>query len=202
MVNDIVSIKKPFNYKKLFLSLFGIIFVLAILVIIFFLGSIFGDEPDINITFKNPVSEVMDRLEQQSINISKDEIIEQAELEFNSEYITYALYAMSAYKLHNPLFSSDTPKINVVLDGTDNYYSEVVDGKITTFQESVGENDINIISTKKEIINAMLADDISEFMSDSVRNGGTGIEMVGGNLKLASKGYLQMYEDITGESLI
>jgi hypothetical protein len=46
-----------------------------------------------------------------------------------------------------------------------------------------------------------LAEDMTVFMKDSVSKGRTEIELLAGKFTLASKGYLQMYKDITGEDL-
>lgn len=202
MVNEVVSIKRPFNWPGFFLVFGGGIVILLVLYFVFFLGSVFGNNYSIGSTVENPLVELLSRYEQQGINMSNYEVVEQAEKEFDLEYINYVLYSMSAYKLHNPPFSGETPKIMVILDGADIYYSEVIDSEIYTYKESVGESDISVISNKKEIINAMFAEKMSDFMSNSVRDGKTTIELIAGNIKLASKGYLQMYGDITGESLI
>jgi hypothetical protein len=204
MVTDKVVIKKPFPIGKVILWVFLILLVVGIVYVIFFLGAIFGSgggslEP---VIIENPLVEILERYEEQGIQINQDEIIEQAEMEFDQDYINYVLFAMSAWRLHNPPFSTDTPKIKVVLDGNDLYLSEVIDGSISTNGGNVEEFDIVITSTKNEIIKAMLSEDMTDFMQTSVREGRTGIEVIAGYVTLATKGYVQMYEDVTGESLI
>jgi hypothetical protein len=215
MVSGDVVVRKGFNYKKLFLWVFGIVLLLVIIYGIFLLGAIFGTSTiGSNITYVNPVLGVLANVqaslenqlnEMQTIENLSEEVIEeviiQAELEFDQDYINYVLHAMSAWKLHNPPLSSNKPKIRVIVD-EEIYNSEVDDGVISTFVGDIEDPDIAIITTKREVIQAMLVEDMTEFMKLSVAEGRTTIEMLAGQLELASKGYLQMYEDVTGESLI
>ena len=208
MVSDRVSVKRRWSPKRLILIVIGIIFVVGVLYTFFFLGAVFGFKlpfsPEVKEEFiyVNPLVEILEGYEQQGIEINETAIINQAELEFDQDYINYVLFAMSAWKLHNPPFSSEKPIIRVVLDQEETYFSEVIDGQILTYGGDTENPDIVITTTKRETIQAMLAEDMAGFMKESVAQGRTGIEMLASTIKLASKGYLQMYEDITGEKLI
>ena len=101
--------------------------------------------------------------------------------------------------MHNPPFSTDVPKIRFILEDTIIYNSEVIDGSIKTYEGDIDDPDIAISTTKKEVIQAMLAKDMTGFMKDSVANGKTNIDMLASQIELASKGYLQMYNDIASE---
>lgn len=55
--------------------------------------------------------------------------------EVGIEQVNYLLYNLGANNLHNPPFSSDTPKIEIVV-GDDVFTSEVISGKINTFKKT------------------------------------------------------------------
>ena len=201
MVTGEVVVKKPFNIKRLVLVLVGIIVIGLVLGLVFFIGMAFGGfgtPKQATTEYENPIIQVIQDLEQQGVEVNETQVIEKAEIEFDYNYINYVLFAMSAWKLHNPPLSSETPKIMVVV-GEETYYSEVINTEISTYLEEVGEEDIVVTISKQEVIQAMLAEDMAEFMKQSVANRETQMELVAGSLTLASKGYLQMYKDITGE---
>ena len=203
MVTDLVVVRKPFNYKKLIIILISILVIALVLGAVFFVGVAFGgflSPKQASMEYENPLLQIIVGLEEQGISVNETEIIEQAEIEFDYNYINYVLYAMSAWKLHNPPFSGDTPKLKVIVDD-EIYYSEVVDTEINTYLDDIGEEDVEIIISKGEVIQAMLAEDMSVYMKESVAEGETKIDLIAGSLTLASKGYLQMYKDITGEEL-
>jgi len=125
---------------------------------------------------------------------------EQALLQFNEQYIDYLVFALGAWKLHNPPFSSDTPKIKVVL-GEEVFASEIIKGEIRTRRGELGEEDIVVRTTKQEIVNAILSLDMKSYIKDSIKEGKTGIEFKASETTLFVKGYLSLYEDLTGESL-
>ena len=210
MVTGEVIVKKPFNYKRLFLSLLGIGLFLGVVYLVFLLGAIFSPySGPIDFNYENPVVSLIEELKLEGVVINEGEdisetvqekIIERAELEFDKDYINYVLYAMSAYELHNPPLSDSKPKIRVLVD-EENYYSIVEEGNVSTFLEEVENPDMGIKISKREVIEAMLVEDMTLFMKESVFNGRTEIELIANKFTLASKGYLQMYNDITGEDL-
>ena len=204
MVSGEVIVKKPFNIKKLILVLVGIIVIGLVLGLVFYIGMILGGigtPKQANIEYVNPLTQVIQDLKEKGVEVNETQVIEKAEMEFDYTYINYVLFAMSAWKLHNPPLSSETPKIKVIVDD-EIYYSEVIDTEMNTYlEEFEGEEDLVITMSKNEVIQAMLAEDMAEFMKQSVASGETQMELVAGSLTLASKGYLQMYKDITGEEL-
>lgn len=207
MVNDSVRIVRPFNFKKMFTWIFIVLFIGFVLAGVYVAGIIFGGHiaPRVQVNIVNPVSEILERIEQSSLNLTKEEVkkqvVEEAILKFDKSYIDYALYAMSASKLHNLPFTNNYPRIKVFLD-PEIYSSKVLSGQISTINEDLENPDIIIFSSKEELIKAMLSEDMAFFMSNSVKEGRTNIEMVASSVILAGKGYIQMYEEITGESLI
>jgi len=208
MVNEYVLIKKKRSYKKTIGICFLVILILGILFMIFYLGMIIGgfNSGTGNIVLENPIKDLIEDYGLEDKGIDRAKIIEQAEFDFNQDYINYVLIALGAYKLHNPPLSKEIPRIRFVLidsDGTKEIYnSEIINNKVKTYIGDVEEADLIVTTNKKEVINAMLSKDIRIFMKNSVRLGRTEIDMKANKIILISKGYIQMYEEVTGERFI
>lgn len=123
---------------------------------------------------------------------------EQAVLKFNESYIDYLIFAIGGWKLHSPLFSKDTPKIKVVVED-EIYVSEIIGGEIKTEKKQTEEEDMVLRTEKEEIVNMILASDMSGYIRQSVSEGKTSLEAKASRTILFSKGYLNIYKDITGE---
>ena len=52
--------------------------------------------------------------------------------------------------------------------------------------------------SKEEAVKALLSSNIQEYLKDSVNNGNTQLEQISHKIELASKGYLKMYDTLTG----
>lgn len=124
---------------------------------------------------------------------------EQAILQFNKDYISYLVFAIGGWKLHNPPLSDDTPKIKIVAD-SDTYVSEIIQGQISTHKGDIENEDIIIRTTKEEIVDIISSDNREEKVKESVSAGRTALELKAGYTTLFSKGYLSIYKDLTGES--
>lgn len=119
---------------------------------------------------------------------------ESAIQQFNESFVYYMLYAMKAYNLHNLPLSSDTPKIKFLIEG-EPYSAIVENGRIGVSKGSIPGEDIIIITSKKEAVSMLRSQD--NIMA-SFSSGASEIEMVAGKATLFGKGYLQMYNEITG----
>ena len=145
---------------------------------------------DRNIVFANINSEG---------RLNEAAVIEQGVLEFNEDYINYILVGLGTGYLHkSPLFENPLIELDV---GDEIWGSEIVNGMPKTQKGSVENKDLNIIIPKEEAVKALLSPDIVEFMKESVNNGNTQIEMVAGKTELFTKGYLDMYQALTGEEI-
>jgi hypothetical protein len=100
--------------------------------------------------------------------------------------------ALGLKDLHNPPFSSDTPKIQVYLSDTP-YSIEVISGKVSAKQSSIQNPDL-IIRTNIEEIAKMAAD--KNYIKQSFNSGNSGIEIVAGEMTLLLKGYTKIYSSI------
>lgn len=114
-------------------------------------------------------------------------------------HITYILNEMGFYKIHNPPLSSDVPKIEINVGGTI-FNSKVAKGIISTFESSSDNPDLRIITTREEVINAIKKPE-ENYMIDSAKSGKTQIEMIASKQTLFSKGYIAIYEELTGDSI-
>ena len=168
--------------------IFGIFMVLFLI-----MGSLvyfaFIHEPQID-------KPVVDKPDVAGINTSQS----LSNVEIKSEYITYILTEIGAYKLSNPPLSSKTPKIIVDVEGT-LFYAEVVDNKITTTKTSFTDTDLKFITTKKVVIDTINSEDIGGNFKDSINSGETDFEMIASEKTLFLKGYLDLYEELTGEEV-
>jgi len=127
-------------------------------------------------------------------NITDEKAIEK----FDESFVYYLLYSLKAYNLHNPPLSSDKPKIEIRVD-SDPFNAIIESGKIIVKKGSIENKDVLIKTTKSEAVK-MLREGSKVFESFSSES--STIEMVAGKATLFGKGYLQMYEEITGKKLI
>ena len=124
---------------------------------------------------------------------------EQARIGFDESYIDYIIFAIDGWRLHNPPLSKDIPKIKVIVD-SEIYVSKITDGQIVTEKKDIDKEDIIITTNKEEMVNAVLSFEIKQYIKNSVAEGKTSVELVAGYTTLFSKGYLFLYEEMTGES--
>ncbi len=117
-----------------------------------------------------------------------------------ADHIAYFLSELGAYQLHNSPLSSNTPKIEVVADERV-FGAEVVSGKVLVQEKSLIELDLRIIASQEEIVNALRSEDVKGYVQQSVTDGKTRIEQAGSYSQLFSKGYLNLYNELTGKSM-
>lgn len=120
--------------------------------------------------------------------------MEEAIDQFDEDNVYYLSVIIESYNLHNAPFSSDTPKI-VIYAGDDLFSIEISDGRISVERGEISGEDIIIYSTKEEVIK-MLID--SNYIAESFNDGLSNVELVAGDIELAAKGYLKLYDTITG----
>lgn len=121
-------------------------------------------------------------------------------VEVQADHITYLLNELGAYQLHNPPLSRETPKIEVVL-GDRVFGAEVVSGVVSTKEKAITDPDIRITASEDIVIEAIRSQDVKTYLRKSVAQGETRVEQLGSYSKLFSKGYLNLYNDLTGQSM-
>ncbi len=122
--------------------------------------------------------------------------LEEAVAKFDESFVYYLLVSIGAYNLHNLPFSSNEPKIEISVD-SDIYSARIVDGSIRISEGGVSERDIVLRTTKEEAIKMM---NDRNYVVESFRNGKSEIELIAGELELFSKGYLELYDELSQES--
>ena len=127
-----------------------------------------------------------------TINVDKTQV--------GIEQINLLLYNIKAYELHNPPLSKNTPKIEIIIED-EAFNSEIINGKIKTVRGVIDNEDIRIKTSKSEFMKILNSDKIKEEMQNSAQNNNLEIEMISGKIELASKGYLNVYKEVTGKSL-
>ncbi len=169
--------------KKRFIIIAFILFILALIGIGFIYYLLFGFEE------KNNIS---NNIRRQITNPAKSLSLEEAIKLFDEDFVLYLLFSIKAYNLHEPLFGSDIPKIELHIE-EDIYNARIIDGKINVERGEIDEEDIIITTSKEEAVKIMLDKD---YVVDSFRSGLSNIELSANKLELASKGYLSIYEEL------
>jgi hypothetical protein len=207
MVTDKILIKHKGRRAKKTVKIVLLIFALLIILLVVFLFGYFIKIPavmhgsdNVKIVLENPLKNIVYKnTDSKTGEVDKEKVISQAVFEFNEEYINYILAAMGIGKLHKSIMG-ENPKIKFIL-GEDIWSSEIINGAPNTKKVAIEDEDLRIVISKEEAVEALLSENIEEFMKNSVVEGRTGIEMVAGKAELFSKGYLDMYEQITGEKI-
>lgn len=122
---------------------------------------------------------------------------EEAMAQFDESFVRQVLISVEAYDLHSPPFSSDTPKILFYIDD-EAYHAEISDGEITVARGMITDQDIIFWTSKEEAVRMIVN---REYIDDSFLEGHSRIELSAGKLELASKGYLSLYQELTGKDL-
>jgi len=197
MVADPVRIRDKHRLlKKIFLVIGIIIIITLILGGMFMFGFFTGKR---EIIFVNPIENIVLVNTNEAGLVNEQAVIEQAVIEFNSDYINYILAALGTGYLHkSPLF--ENPFVEFVL-GDETWSSEIKKGVPNAQQTSIDNEDLRIMISKEEAVKALLSDNIEQFMKESYSNGNLRIEMIAGKTELFSKGYLKMYNELTGEEI-
>ena len=128
------------------------------------------------------------------VNPAEGLSIEEAVKKFDGSFVAYILISIGAYNLHPPMFGSDTPKIEFYI-WDEKYNAEIIDGKINVQKGEIAERDIIIWTSAEEAVK-MVKD--KNYISESFKTGASKVELVAGKIELAMKGYISLYDELTG----
>jgi hypothetical protein len=172
----------------IFLVIFLLIILAGLIVGGIYYSAIFGRE-----NYDSVYQEKIDAgvLVNPTLNLTLDEAIEQ----FDENFVYYILYSIKAYNLYSPPFSKELPKINFYID-EDVYSATIKKGEINVRNRGVDDGDIGIYTSREEVVK-MMKNEI--YVKESFAYGLTAIVPIAGKAELASKGYLKIYEELTGE---
>lgn len=130
-------------------------------------------------------------------NPAEDLSIDEVQQQFNEDFVYYLLASIKAYNLHNPPLSSDKPRMDILVG--DDKYSAIVDhGKIVVSKGFIDEPDVRITASKYE---AAMMVKYPEYVKKSFEDGKSSIDLIAGKTILFSKGYLNLYNEVTGKSV-
>ncbi len=195
MVTDKVRVRDKYRLVKRIGIVLAVILVIGLVLGGMFIFGFFSGEKT-EIILENPLKDIVFANTNAQGQIDKEAVIKQGILEFNGDYINYILVALGVGYLHkSPLF--ENPLIEFVL-GDEVWSSEIIGGMPNSKKESIDNEDLRISISKEEAVRALLSPDIEQFMKDSVAEGRAGIEMIAGKVELFSKGYLEMYGELSG----
>jgi len=199
MVNERVNIRDKYKTHKKIIKVLIIIFSVVLILLIVFAAGFFMKKPKIEVYLENPIAGIVLKYTDELGYTNKEAVIEEAVIEFNKDYINYILVALGTGYLHkSPLF--ENPLIEFNLD-EEVWNSEIKQGMPDSKKGQIDDEDLRISISKEEAVEALLANNIEEFMKESVNNRNTKIELVAGKAELFSKGYLNMYKELTGEEI-
>lgn len=200
MVNERIKIRDKWRtFKKVIIVLIVVVAIALVLSGMFFLG-FFVKKPTTNIVIENPLKNIVFANTNEVGVVNKEAVVEQGIIEFDVDYINYLLVAIGVGNLHKSMIGYGNPKIEFVL-GDEVWSTEITKNGFNTGQISIDDPDLRISMSKEEAVEALLATDAVEFMKASVYSGETGVERIAGNVELGSKGYLAMYNELTGEEI-
>ncbi len=193
MVSELVLIRDKHRGLKKFFKISLIVVGILILFFLFFLAGFLLSNKKVEVSVANPLGGDI------RSNTNQSAAIEQGITKFNKDYIDYILVALGCGNLHkSPLF--ENPFIELDLDG-EIWSSEIIKGQPNTKKGAIDKEDLRVSLSKEEAVKFILSEAPEEFIKDSVSSGGTKIEMIAGKLELFSKGYLEMYTELTGEEI-
>lgn len=199
MVNQLVLVRDKYRATKKSIKVLLIIFAVLIILLIAFAAGFLVKKPKIEVHLENPLAGITLKYTNEAGHTNRTAVIEEAVIEFNEDYINYILVALGVGYLHkSPLF--ENPLVEFDLGG-DIWNSEIIEGMPDSKRGGTDNEDLKISINKEEAVEAILSDNIEEFMKESVKNGNTKIEMIAGKPELFSKGYLEMYKQLTGNEV-
>jgi len=176
-----------------------IIFSVILLILIAFVAGVMIRKSPVEIILENPMKAIIIANTNVAGEVNLKKVIEQGEIEFNEDYINYILAALGTNYLHKSILGK-SPVLELVL-GEQVWNSEISGGMPQSKIGEIDNEDLRITLSKEEAVKAIVSPEIKQFMKDSVANGNTKIELIAGKVDLFSKGYLEMYNKLTGEEI-
>jgi len=94
----------------------------------------------------------------------------------------------------NPL-TFEKPYLSFDISGK-KFYSSISTNKIETFEGTTDSADIEFVSGKEDIVKAILSENPTEVFKQSIQQQRTKINKISGDIELAAKGYLSLYDSL------
>ncbi len=114
-------------------------------------------------------------------------------LEVDEGVVGYTLSKFNVGELKKIPLTSNTPKIEIDVDGT-TYFIEIKDGKIISTLGEINNEDLKISMTRGDIINILNEsnNDVEEIRK-AINEGTLNIELIASKPELIAKGYFSIY---------
>ena len=187
--------RKKKKFSKIFLIIFGIIIILAAA---YFLGFFARDQVN-QITIENPIKDIVFANTNQAGEVNKQATIQQGIENFNEDYIINLLVSLGTNHLHKSYTGQGSAKLELDIDNE--IWSAEIDNGLKVQRASLDDPDLRITMSKQVAVEALLSSNIQEQLKSETKNGQINIEQIAGKVELASKGYLSMYKELTGEEI-
>lgn len=140
-----------------------------------------GDVEDIGDSEEDAIEEELEEI------VVKDED--------KKDLIKYILVLMKAYNLHNPPFSSNTPKMEFDMEG-EKFNAEIIQGEIYIDEGRIDGEDVRVHSNWGE---AVVMSKGLDYIKTSFGSGRSTIEQVADDKTCFLKGYKEVYEELSTE---
>lgn len=101
-----------------------------------------------------------------------------------------------ASRLHNPPFSSDNPRIEIIMGDTP-VYAEFTKGVTSVYHERLDNLDIKIIISPEELNEILKYDDLKTGIKESYSNKKIKVELIANPIILILKGYLELDKSLS-----
>jgi len=200
MVNERVNIRDKHGSTKRVAKVLLVVFsIILVLLIVFAAGYLLKKPTYVEVFLVNPIGELVVANTNAEGVVNVPAVIEQAVIEFDSDYINYILAALGTGYLHKSILGGN-PFLELVLED-ETWHAEIIKGMPNSALGSIDDEDLRITLSKEEAVKAILSEDVGQFMKDSYSSGNLGIDMVANKAELFAKGYLDMYKELTGEEI-
>lgn len=180
-------IKKAKRKRKIIINLS--VFFALLLSVTFFLSSIYLFNQKTNL--ENPLSNI-NLNTPKNLNNFEENI---SEITITPDFIVYTLNELGAWKLHKNPLTLEKPVINLEISGVEFY--ALIGNEIMAKEGTNKDADIKFIFEKKQIIEAMLAENLVEYIKEKLEIGEAQIETLTDDKELFAKGYLSLYNSLT-----
>lgn len=177
------------NKKGTWIAWVSVVLIVLLVIGIFFYFVLYSPRFDSYYKEKTNSGELVNP----TSGLSTEESISQ----FDEGFVYFLLYTIKAYNLHNSPLSSSTPKMEIRV-GDVVFNAEIVKGRIYVGEGHLEKRDIIIFTSKEEAVK-MLQD--KSYVEQSFVDGKSSIEKVESQSVLFGKGYLNLYNEVTGKSL-
>ena len=131
------------------------------------------------------------------INPSDSLSFDETKMQFDERFVYYLLMSVKAYYLHNAPLSSDEPRIEILV-GNRTYSAVVKNTEILIAERGIADPDIRIVTDLDEAAKMVK---YPGQVKESFANGKSSIELLASKTTLFSKGYLNLYTELTGKSI-